>query len=232
MSVVGEWDGTVLRPLSVFAGSRLVPLEGLAETRVPAPPADEEWSRLVSAALLGTERTGEAVPVPEVAISVVLEAQPERAILSSAAVLAVRRRAGRRSRTDASPLPEPAGIEDRPVLTGRTARIANIVADEERELLDETLAMVRRSGRLLPPDVLPQLMRVAVGDDELRATVTQLGGHRAAWLAVQLPELEPGLLSVPRRLTDAGQLAGLPGEERARAVRQLREGLPPRMSRS
>ena len=62
VAVFGEWDGSRLRPVSAFAEGRLVDLEP-GETASSAPrDGIPTWPTLLSAALLGTERSG---PLPD-----------------------------------------------------------------------------------------------------------------------------------------------------------------------
>src|SRR5439155_17507311 len=70
VTLIGEWNGTLIRPLSIYAEGRLVPLEASdddldASDRGDVLPTEPPgWPELVSAALLGTERSGGAAPVP------------------------------------------------------------------------------------------------------------------------------------------------------------------------
>ena len=92
--LVAEWDGAWLRPLATFADGRLASVTADADT-IEVKIDDPDWSALVSAALLGTERTGGNAPIPTAVAGLVVGADAEQAILAAAASMAVRRRAGR-----------------------------------------------------------------------------------------------------------------------------------------
>ncbi len=62
--LVAEWDGAWLRPLAAFADGRLASVTADPEA-IEVKIDDPDWSALVSAALLGTERTGGTAPIPE-----------------------------------------------------------------------------------------------------------------------------------------------------------------------
>ena len=61
VAVFGEWDGSQLRPLSAFAEGRFVDLEPGEWASSPPRDGIATWPTLLSAALLGTERSG---PLP------------------------------------------------------------------------------------------------------------------------------------------------------------------------
>jgi hypothetical protein len=187
VTLVAEWDGTWLRPLAAFADGRLASVttdtEGL-DVRVDDP----DWAALVSAALLGTERTGGNAPIPASVAGLVTGADTEGAMLVAAGSMAVRRRAGRTTIVDEATGPQPAEPDTRPQLTGAAARYVGLAFDERPSLAPEILELVRRSGRRLPDEYLPDLMALATrtGDN---STHVELGGTRAAWLAQRFPEL-------------------------------------------
>src|SRR5690349_5628531 len=76
------------------------------------------WEAVVTAALVGTERQGFAVPVGEGALKALLArldgVEPEAALLSAAATLALYGKAGWVPASDAAPGPEPAPPETQP----------------------------------------------------------------------------------------------------------------------
>ena len=196
VTVVGEWDGSFLRPLSVLAGSRLVGIDSTDDAPRTVPPdSTPGWSELVSAALLGTERSGGSLPVPGAAMLPVDGRDREHALLAAAGVLAVRRRAARRPPTDPDPLPVPAPDDPRPVLGGAAARLFGLVVTEQRSLLPEILGLVRASGRRPPDEWLPELLALAADDADragLRSSLAEVAGPRAVWLATLVPELAEG----------------------------------------
>jgi Family of unknown function (DUF5691)/SWIM zinc finger len=226
LTIIGEWDGFALRALSVLAGSRLVAIPAADGRPTLGRYGDSGWAALVSAALLGTERSGGTVPVPEPAADLLEHADRERAILAAASVLAVRRRAGQRPATDVEPLPEPAAEDHREVLAGAAARLFGLVVAEQHELLPEILGLLRAAGRRLPDETLPELLALAArdadGDTELRAAIAELAGPRAAWLAQMLPELATGTDLAPGPLSDEAWESARGARQRAALVRAMR----------
>jgi hypothetical protein len=191
-TIVGEWDGSALRPMSVCQGTRLVPIESDGSRSNAGRDGDPEWSALLSAALLGTERIGATVALPDAAARLVAEHDSEHAILAAAGVLAVRRRAGRRTASDPEPLPDPAPDDPRPALGGETARLFAQVVAENRALLPELFALVQASRSRPPDESLPDLLALAGSESDLRSAIADLAGPRAAWLAEMVPELAAG----------------------------------------
>jgi hypothetical protein len=191
-TVIGEWDGSALRPMSVVQDARLVPIDGDGGRPEFGRDGDPEWSALLSAALLGTERIGTTVPVPAAAAGVVAEHDSEHSILAAAGVLTVRRRAGRRPASDPDPPPDPAPDDPRPALAGEAARLFGMVVAENQALLPEALALVRASRRRVPDESLPDLLALAASDRDLRSPIAEVSGPRAAWLAGLVPELAEG----------------------------------------
>jgi Family of unknown function (DUF5691)/SWIM zinc finger len=221
ITLVAEWDGNWLRPLAAFADGRLASVTTDAE----GPDAkidDPDWSALVSAALLGTERTGGNTPIPATVAGLVAGADPEGAILAAAGSMAVRRRAGRTTTRDEAPLPQPAEPDRRPQLTGAAARYVGIGFDERPSLAPEILELVRATGRRLPDEWLPDLMALAKQPDDA-AVYVELGGPRAAWLARTLPELAGDVWWGTGEDSDEAWAAARTGVAKAAVVRRLRE---------
>ena len=197
ITLVAEWDGSVVRPLSALADARLVDL-GVPEAG-PSPSRDgaAAWPTLVSAALLGTERTGDLAQAPgEVGHLVASRPSddPEHRLLAAAGIVAVRRRAGRRPSLDPSDLPSPAPPDPRPALRGAAARVLGAVMTDHRSLLEECLGLVRSSGRRLPDERLPELLAIAASNPALRGPVDELAGPRGRWLAAMVPALRDGAI--------------------------------------
>ena len=189
VTLVAEWDGTWLRPLSALAEGRLAAVSGSGSDATAETNGDIGWPQLVSAALLGTERVGGSVPVPESVASLVTGAEPERALLAAAGSIAVRRRAARRTAIDDAPMPAPAELDARPPLSGAAARHLGLVVTEEAPLVPEFLGLVPRSRRL-PDEWLPDLLELAARSDAVRDALAGIAGPRATWLAAALPELD------------------------------------------
>ena len=187
ITLVAEWDGAWLRPLAAFTDGRLASVTADPDaTEVKIEDAD--WAALVSAALLGTERTGGNAPIPESVAGLATSTDTEGAILAAAASMAVRRRAGRTTTLDDMPLPVAADPDPRAQLTGAAARYVGLAFEERPSLAPEVLDLVWRSGRRLPDEWLPELMSFASRTDDDDAFV-ELGGPRAAWLARTFPDL-------------------------------------------
>jgi hypothetical protein len=224
VTLAGEWDGSVLRALGVLADGRLVGLDaadgGYGASR--ARDGDPAWAGLVSAALLGTERTGETVPIPERVAPLVAERDRERAVLAAAGILALRRRSGRRPAADPDPLPSPAPDDPRPALRGPAARLFQLVVSEARSLLPEAIALVRASGCRFPEETLPDLLTVGTRDDAVRLAVEELAGPLAGWLASHVPDLAAGLAPPLGDDWDAARDAARGGRERAALARSMR----------
>ncbi len=226
VTLVAEWDGNWLRPLAAHADGHLASVttdgEGL-EAKVDDP----EWSALVSAALLGTERTGGSAPIPATVAGLVAGADTEQAILVAAGSMAVRRRAGRTTTLDETPSPQPAEPDPRPQLTGAAARYVALAFDERPSLAPELLDLVRATGRRLPDEWLPNLMMLARRSDDAAAYV-ELGGTRAAWLARTFSELAGDVWWGTGEDWDEAWAATETGAAKAAVVRRTRRSDLPR----
>lgn len=152
------------------------------------------WQQIVSSAIVGTDR----LPVlPSLADPPLLawlpSAEKESTLLSAAALLSLRRRAGW--------LPEQVAVEgeliaasaaeDRPVVSREAARhLKTLLAGEHVLLLREWLRAVDRAGRIVPPELLPRLLarakpqRLFMAMGSLAAVI----GKRGVWLMEQKPE--------------------------------------------
>ena len=229
--LVAEWDGAWLRPLAAFADGRLASVTADADA-IEVKIDDPDWSALVSAALLGTERTGGNAPIPTAVAGLVAGADTERGMLAAAGSMAVRRRAGRTTTLDREPLPAAAEPDVRPQLIGSAARYVGLAFEERPSLAPEVLDLVRRSGRRLPDEWLPDLMAMTARSDEADAAVLELGGTRAAWLAHQFPDLAGDAAWGIGEDWDVGWAAARSGAARAALVRRFRELDLPRARKS
>ncbi|MEV6315828.1 DUF5691 domain-containing protein [Streptomyces sp. NPDC051776] len=188
-------------------------------TEHPAP----SWEALVNAALLGTERRRPPVARPG--------REPAAALLDSAAISTVRRRAGLRPAA-AGVRPSPAPEDTRPPLPAAARRrLASLLADRTAgsrsgggrrgtapdltELLPQWLTTANRRGYRAPEALLPALLDAARSRTDLRQEALVLGGPRALWLARLNPDWKfalrgtaagpvPGRRSGPRRPGDHG----------------------------
>jgi hypothetical protein len=226
VTLVAEWDGNWLRPLAAFADGRLASVitdtEGI-EVKIDDP----DWSALVSAALLGTERIGGNAPIPATVAGLVAGAGTGQAILVAAGSMALRRRAGRTTTRDEAPLPQPAEPDPHPQLTGAAARYVGLCFDERPSLAPEILELVRATGRRLPDEWLPDLMALPKRADDAAAYV-ELGGTRAAWLARTFPELAGDVWWGTGEDWDEAWAAAQTGAAKAAVVRRIRQSDLPR----
>lgn len=185
---------------------------------------DTDWERLVSAALLGTDRRPPAAARgPEAAAT----------LLDAAARHTLRRRAGLRP-GPAAVRPEPAPHDPRPalpeaarrrldgLLAGRGATPAagrRGTAPDLAELLPQWLALAGERGYRAPPASLPALLDAARARTDLRPQALAFAGPRGLWLARFNPEWRFALRG-------AGAGGALPDPGDAEAVRKLwEEGL-------
>jgi hypothetical protein len=150
------------------------------------------WHDLVTASLIGTERT----VVPPVGIPGLPPAaddpgDPAAILLDRAALLTAARRAGRRpDRAEPLPVCEP---DRRPAVNPAAAgRLARLLGDQDPALLVEWLTAVVARGLRLPPQYLPALLDLARRLQPSRAAladlVAQAGGPRVQWLAALNPD--------------------------------------------
>ncbi|GII78673.1 hypothetical protein Sru01_36550 [Sphaerisporangium rufum] len=132
----------------------------------PAPDvvAVAEWERLVSAALVGTDR------------------RPAPGLLDRAAAHVVGARAGRRP-SRGRPLPAAPAEAQPPVPRAAGDRVARMLDGEQPRLLAEWLEAAAARGLRLPPGLLPRVLDLGARDRSLRAPIGVLAGERGRWLA-------------------------------------------------
>ncbi|WP_443031462.1 DUF5691 domain-containing protein [Streptomyces sp. 2323.1] len=190
----------------------------------PATPAD--WSALVSAALLGTERRSPPVAMRS-------GQGGAAALLDAAAVSTVRRRAALRP-APAGERPAPAPADPRPPLPpAARRRLSLLLADrggaggssrrgtapDLTELLPQWLAAADGYGYRAPEALLPELLDAARARTDLRPAALALAGPRALWLARLNDEWKFALRGI-------GGPAGFPLGDGPEGVRQQwEEGL-------
>jgi hypothetical protein len=196
-------------------------------TAAPAgAPDGSHWEELVTVALLGTARR-----TPP---GVTARRDAPTALLDSAAVETVRRRAGIRPGRAAARI-EPAAEDSRPALPSAAARrLTMLLADRPRagsggrrgatpdlmELLPQWLATANRHGFAAPAQALPALLDAARGRTDIRPAVLAFAGPRALWLARLNSDWRFALRAAP------GGGAALPGPEEPERMRELwEEGL-------
>ncbi|MEU9051583.1 DUF5691 domain-containing protein [Streptomyces sp. NPDC048384] len=192
---------------------------------VPVDSPPSAWEELVTAALLGTDRRTPPGCAPG--------QEAPLALLDTAAVETVRRRAGLRpARAARRPLPAPE--DPRPALPpAATRRLAMLLTDRPgvgggrrgtapdlMELLPQWLATANDRGFAPPPQLLPALLDAARGRTDLRPAALTFAGPRAVWLARLNPDWRFALRATP------GGGASLPHLDNPAEVQQLwQEGL-------
>ena len=160
---------------------------------------------------------------------------PERKLLLAAGALTVYRQAGRSPLSNVA-APEPAPAERLPACPPDAARlIGEMLAGQHAELLPEALALLRRAGRRLPPELLPVALTAGARRAELRPVLLAVLGERGRWLSRFDPDWR-WLEAVPRARDDAGGVPpdagtvweeGSPGQRLA-VLRLVRVEDPPR----
>jgi hypothetical protein len=150
------------------------------------------WHDLVTASLIGTERT--VVPpagIPGLSPVEDDTGDPAAVLLDRAALLTAARRAGLRP-DRAEPLPV-CEQDPRPAVSPAAGRrLARLLGGEHPDLLAEWLAAVAARSLRLPPQLVPALLdRGRRGQDPaLPRLIAAAGGPRARWLARLNPDWE------------------------------------------
>jgi hypothetical protein len=154
---------------------------------------DALWNDLAAAALLGTERRAFEPPSASGDLGTLLAglrgSGPERALLGTAAALALYRRAGRKGPADAQPPPAPAADDERPRGSpAASAHLGMMLAGSHSSALPEWLEALDRAGRRVPEEWLPALLDRGRSDETLRLALTAVLDRRGRWLAAQNPD--------------------------------------------
>jgi Family of unknown function (DUF5691) len=139
---------------------------------------------LTQAALLGTARSAPPdVELPEALATE--ETAPERRLLRDAALLTVMGEAGELPDRVAA-LPEPAPEEPRPPCPARAAEhLRAILRGPYEAALPEWLDALARTGAVVPPEALRELLDRATADKGLALRLERVLPERARWLAAQ-----------------------------------------------
>ena len=156
------------------------------------------WQDLVTASLIGTERTGlpdTGVPGQPGPADARRPTQapddPAALLLDRAALLTVARRGGRPA-GHAEPPPEAEPDPAPAVSPAAGRRLARMLGGEHPDLLAEWLTAVVARDRRAPAHLLPALLdrarRISPSDPELRRLAAEAGGSRARWLAGLNPD--------------------------------------------
>ena len=158
-------------------------------------------------------------------LSTLSDREPEAALLSAAAVLALHQRAGRVPATDLAPLPEPAPPETFPLCSPRAnQRLAQLLDKGHRGLLQEWLKAVAAAGRRVSSEWLPRLLEAGEGNPTLAELIRPTLGQRSNWLADQNPAWQHVVLPVDDEATWRTGSRG----SRFRVLQRLRQQDPSR----
>ncbi|MCT2583737.1 DUF5691 domain-containing protein [Actinophytocola gossypii] len=152
-----------------------------------------QWERLLSTAVVGTGRRN--VPADVLGGLAEVDADgPEETVLAAAAVLGAYRRAGWTPSRWREPLPEPSGVDERPVCSDAAAQVLELLlsrdirVDGGNELLvAHWLRTCAGADRRPPAHLLVELLRLATTTTALREDVRTVTGPRGAWLARHNP---------------------------------------------
>jgi hypothetical protein len=178
---------------------------------------NEQWTELVTTAVLGTERRAAELPSAPGALGGLLGAldrsDREGALLSAAAALALARQAGRLPVAPPGSAGAPSPGDDLPACPPRAVQhlVALLGGGAQRALLPEWLAALARLGRRVPAAQLPELLELGRAQAELRPAILPTLGRRGVWLASQnpdwayaaVPQSGPGAAPDPDTLREA-----------------------------
>ncbi|SEG05799.1 hypothetical protein SAMN04489712_10357 [Thermomonospora echinospora] len=203
---------------------------GMAESRTDADGlrAGDGPGGAAGSGRAGVVGAGEAAP----------EADPAWVLLEQAAVLAVRRRAGRRAGTAGGyAVIAPAPGETTPMVPPAAARrLARILSGDQLRLLPEWLDAAAGRGLRVPPGLLPDLLERGRADRSLRPSIVRAAGRRGVWLALRNTDWaylvsegsdpgddDPEVWQTGTRNQRVAYLTRLRGHDPAAARRTLRE---------
>jgi len=164
----------------------------------------DEWARLLTTAVLGTDRrplpahpggvtSGFGEGIPDAAV----------ALLDRVAAVSLARKAGACAGPPVLLLAPPSADDRPPCPPAATDRLGALLSGAPGELLREWLQLLVDSGRRLPPEHLPALSLRAARDPALMSLVAEASGPLLPWLR----EVAPALFSGPRRAGPASDKA-------------------------
>jgi hypothetical protein len=168
---------------------------------------DEHWRRLVTAALLGTERRSPPEPPPGAVADVVDDsviADDAGRMLVTVAVATAARRAAFEPLAPLDPLQPPAA-DRRPLTPPRCSSTWASIVSDWPVLEDEWMLAVIEAGYRLAPDVLVAALARHRNDPVRRTRTALAGGPMAAWISEHVPEL-----AVAERVVSADSVASVP----------------------
>jgi hypothetical protein len=184
------------------------------------------WDSLTKSALLGTGRGGfNAPPLDEGLAGLAgTDESDEKRLLAIAGTLALMNRAG--AEPVASGLPElpVCAAETAPYLSDGAANRFHLITASYKALLPEWLKAAGATGKIAPPQLLPELLDLGRGSRELRLVVLPLLGERGRWLAQLNPDWRKVAGVVEEDLQSTWELGAFPA--RLEALRETRAEEP------
>lgn len=153
------------------------------------------WNDFVSSALIGAEKGAPvALPAPlETTLG------QSGSFLTRAGGLALWRKAGWKPATGENPPAAATPEETRPLRGASKDHLRTMLGGRFTGVLPEWLDAATKSGKRIPPELLPTLLDRAKQDRALRTRSLAAGGNRAQWLAAHNPDWifaareEPGM---------------------------------------
>jgi len=150
------------------------------------------WDELVSTAIVGT--TAQAAPITAVSdgLSAALAGlnpdDREAHLLAAAGLTAMWRLAGARPARDSRPVPDPCEPESAPTLGPRASHyLERMLAGQFQEVLPEFLEAMSSPTKVVPPELVPDLLEKARENAPLRRFLPKVTGRRGQWLAAKNP---------------------------------------------
>ena len=167
------------------------------------------WNDIATTALMGTERSAIKPVVDDgdpllSTLAQVGKGEADSALLATAGIIAVYRKAGVKPAVSTEALPDPADVDTVPECSPRAAHLLSIVfaGGEFRDLVPETLRLVIQAGQRVPSTLLPNLLDLGRQSTAIREDILGAIGRRGAWLAGHNPDWSyaaGGDLSLPFR---------------------------------
>lgn len=184
------------------------------------------WTHLLSTALVGTDRQSLALPAenePLASLLAQLETNNQTAyLLSAAAVYTQYQRASFQPSLEQPPLPEPAPPDAEPLISPHAASYLQQMLDGHHpQVLPEWLTAVYTTGQRIPPELLPALLARGAQNTNLRPDILAVIGARGRWLAGLNPAWH-----YARPPADPAQWESATGPARLALFQQLRAIAP------
>ncbi|MBF2028086.1 MAG: hypothetical protein IGS48_15185 [Oscillatoriales cyanobacterium C42_A2020_001] len=151
---------------------------------------DSPWQKVVSAALIGTERQPFTVPAAMGKLGQLLPhlsgQATEPALLLTAATISLHQRAGWQPRLYPVSSQDVCDRSDFPLCSARAARLLHqMLQGQYAEVLPEWLAIATQKGQRVPGFYLPDLLDLGKQRRDLRIAILPVLGQRGRWLAAQ-----------------------------------------------